>query len=73
MLVRTLTRACGRLSFEPDREIDLSPADAEQLAAAGAVQIIEVVKDEPKTDSATDDAPSGDSGRAKTVRNKRNG
>ena len=73
MLVRTLTRACGRLNFEPEQELDLPPAEAQELAAAGAVQIIEVVKDEPKTDSAADSASSGDSGRAKTVRNKRNG
>lgn len=73
MLVRTLTRACGRFSFEPGMEIDLCPADANELAAAGAVQIIEVIADEPKTDSATSDAPSGDSGRTKAVRNKRNG
>lgn len=62
MLVRTLTRAAGRFTFEPDREIDLASEDAEVLIAAGAVvavvvpvaEVVEAKIDEPKTDGGTD-------------------
>lgn len=50
MLVRTLTRAAGRLNFEPGVEIDLPTADAQELAAAGAVQVIEPTE-EPKPEA----------------------
>ncbi len=63
MLVRTLTRAAGRLSFEPGELVELDPADAEELSTAGAVQIVvtetpEVLADGPKEDSGADQ-PSG--------------
>lgn len=59
MLVRCLTRAAGRLCFEPGQEIDLAQADAEALIAAGAavlvpIEAVEVEADEPKTDGQPD-------------------
>ena len=36
MLIRTLTRACGRLNFEPGDEIELPDAEAKDLIDAGA-------------------------------------
>lgn len=57
MLVRTLTRAAGRLNFEAGVEIELEKADAELLADAGAVQIID-----PKKKKVKEPEPNGASG-----------
>lgn len=63
MLVRCLTRAAGRLCFEPGQEIDLAEADAAELIAAGAAvavvaEVVEESPDEPKTDGESD-KPAG--------------
>lgn len=49
MLVRTLTRCAGRFSFVPGEEIDIPEKDAEELAAAGAVQLIDPAEGEKKS------------------------
>lgn len=57
MLIRALTRACGRLTFEPDQILDVDEADGVELLAAGAaVRVkplaeVEQIADPVETDS----------------------
>jgi len=52
MLIRALTRACGRLTFAPDDIVDLETADALELIAAGAaVKVVDDAVDEANKDS----------------------
>lgn len=55
MLIRALTRACGRLTFAPDDIVDVDKADALELIAAGAAVRVgedaETVDDDSEKDS----------------------
>lgn len=42
MLIRTLTRCCGRLTFDFGEQMNLPEADATELIAAGAAISLEV-------------------------------
>lgn len=54
MLIRALTRACGRLTFAPDDVVDVSEDDALALIEAGAaVEVLASVK----ADEPNDEAP----------------
>lgn len=46
MLIQTLTRACGRLNFEPGDKIELPDSDAMDLIAAGAAMQVASLDDE---------------------------
>ena len=52
MLIRALTRACGRLTFAPDDIVDVDKSDALELIAAGAA--VRVGEDETESSDDSD-------------------
>lgn len=56
MLIRALTRACGRLTFAPDDIVDVDKADALELIAAGAAVRVGEDADAESVDDAEKDA-----------------
>jgi hypothetical protein len=57
MLIRTLTRACGRFCFDAGDQIDLPDADALELIAAGAATQL----DKPEADASVETPKSSKS------------
>jgi hypothetical protein len=47
MLIRTLTRAAGRLAWQPNQIVDLDPSEARQLIQAGAAIAVAVEAEVP--------------------------
>lgn len=65
MLIRALTRACGRLTFAPDDIVDLDKADALELIAAGAAARV------GEDSENVDDNSEKDSDQAKASKSKK--